>query len=342
MTDSRVTVREVARAAGVSVATVARVINHNGRFSAQTEARVREAIERLHYQPNQLARGLRQQRADAVGVIVPNISNEFFSRMIVTLQAGLFAAGLSIVIYNTNHDPDMERQCHASLAAQRVSGIVSANSLEDVRAAVRPDVPTLNLAREVPEGGLGPNVSSVMSDNVASGRLAARELARSGCARPMVLTATAGFPVTEVRTRSFAQELARLGVPLDKKRVIHPPATDFPSGHDAVAAALDAGLDFDGVFAQTDRLAMGALEALHERGVRVPEDVAVVGHDDILLARFGRPPLTTIAQDPERIGSLAAQIMLQMIAGELEQGRHELVPVRLVRRESTMRGQNVA
>ena len=307
MTDSRVTVREVARAAGVSVATVSRVINHNGRFSAQTEARVREAIERLHYQPNQLARGLRQ----------------FFSRMIVTLQAGLFAAGLSIVIYNTNHDPDMERQCHASLAAQRVSGIVSANSLEDVRAAVRRDVPTLYIDREVPEGGLGPNVSSVMSDNVASGRLAARELARSGCARPMVLTATAGFPVTEVRTRSFAQELARLGVPLDKKRVIHPPATDFPSGHDAVAAALDAGLDFDGVFAQTDRLAMGALEALHERGVRVPEDVAVVGHDDILLARFGRPPLTTIAQDPERIGSLAAH-------------------VRLVRRESTMRGQNVA
>jgi LacI family transcriptional regulator len=335
----RVTVKDVAREAGVSVATVSRVINQNGRFSADTERRVRQAIERLGYQPNQLARGLRQQRADLVGVVVPNISNEFFSRLIMTVQQRLFDAGLSIMIFNTNHSLDMERQCYASLAAQRVCGVISANALEDVRAAMRHDVPVVYIDRPAE---LAPHVSVVMSDNVAGGRLAARELVRSGCTRPLLVSATAHFPITEVRTKSFADTLAELGVCLAEDHVLTPPATDFAGGHAAAEEALARGLDFDGVFCETDRLAIGFMNELGEKGVRVPADVTVVGFDDVLLARFGRPPLTTVRQSPERIGELAADTLLQMVRGELAEGRRELVPVELVRRESTMRGGVVA
>lgn len=339
MAGSRVTVRDIAEAAGVSVATVSRVINHNGRFSKETEKRVMDAIAKYDYQPNQLARGLRHQRSDTIGVIVPNIANDFFSKMILTMQEEFFEAGFSIIIYNTNHSLDIERQCYDSLAAQRVSGIVSANSLEDVRVALRRDVPTVYIDRFVEERDLGPKVSSVMSDNVRSGRLAAEELVRSGSMRPLVITATAHFPITSVRTRSFREGLAERGVRLEDSHVIAPPATDFKSGYDVTCGVLERGLAFDGLFCETDRLAVGALEALRKRGIRVPDDVAVVGHDDILLASFGRPPLTTIRQEPKEIGRLAARTMLQMVSGELGRGRHELVPVSLVRRESTMRGE---
>jgi LacI family transcriptional regulator len=243
------------------------------------------------------------------------------------------------MIFNTNHSLDMERQCYASLAAQRVCGVISANALEDVRAAMRHDVPVVYVDRPAE---LAPHVSVVMSDNVAGGRLAARELVRSGCTRPLLVSATAHFPITEVRTKSFADTLAELGVFLPDDHVLTPPATDFAGGHAAAEEALARGLDFDGVFCETDRLAIGFMNELGEKGVRVPADVTVVGFDDVLLARFGRPPLTTVRQSPERIGELAADTLLQMVRGELAEGRRELVPVELVRRESTMRGGVVA
>ena len=338
MPENRVTVREIAKAAGVSVATVSRVINRNGRFSKETEARVRAAIEKYNYQPNQLAKGLRQQRTSTVGVIVPNIANEFFSNMILTMQEGFFEAGYSIIICNTNHSLDMERQCHASLAAQGVSGVVSANSLEDVRDAFERPIPTVYIDRVVDAGDAGDNVASVMSDNDTSGRLAARELVACGCRQPLVITATENFPITKVRTRAFREGLAEGGVALRDDHVIAPEATDFEHGHDVMTEVLDRGLEFDGLFCETDRLAVGALEALRERGRRVPDDIPVVGHDDILLARFGRPPLTTIRQHPKRIGRVATEMMLGMIRGEDVGERSAIVPVELVRRESTARG----
>lgn len=339
---ARVTVKDVAREAGVSVATVSRVINQNGRFSPQTERRVRQAIERLGYQPNQLARGLRQQRSDSVGVVVPNISNEFFAWLIMTVQRRLFDAGLSITIFNTGHSLDIERQCYASLAAQRVCGVISANALEDVRATMRHDVPVVYIDRAVDVAPAMPGVSVVLSDNVAGGRLAARELVRSGCTRPLLVSATAHFPITEVRTKSFADTLRELGVSLADDHVLTPRSTDFEGGRAAAKEALARGLDFDGAFCQTDRLAIGFMDELGEKGVRVPDDVTVVGFDDVLLARFGRPPLTTVRQCPERIGELAADAMLRMVRGEPGEGRLELVPVELVRRESTMRGDVLA
>ena len=132
MGQGNVTVKDIARMAGVSVATVSRVINQNGRFSPETEKRVREVIERCNYQPNQLAKGLRQHRTASVGVIVPNIANEFFSSMILSMQTELFKHDFATVIYNTNASLDLERQCQSLLAAQSVAGVIAVNSLDDV------------------------------------------------------------------------------------------------------------------------------------------------------------------------------------------------------------------
>lgn len=335
MAEKRITVKDIARECGVSVATVSRVINQNGRFSEETERRVREAMARHNYQPNQMAKGLRANRTDAIGVIVPNISNDYFSSIILAMQAAFFERGYATIIYNTNNDLEMERQCHAMLAAQGVSGIVSANSVEDVRAALERPVPTVYVDRFVSsEDGKG-KLASISSDNLRSGRLAAYELVDSRCRRPAVITASAGSPVTVMRTEGFILGLAERGIELSDESVFVPMDTTFEQGKSITERMVATGVEFDGIFCQTDWLAMGALEALRELHVRVPDEVAVVGHDDIMIARFGRPPLTTIHQDSPRIGREAARLMLAMIEDDEPGERGVTIPVGLVRREST-------
>lgn len=335
MANQQVTVKDIAELAGVSVATVSRVINQNGRFSAETEQRVRQVIEKYDYQPNQLAKGLRQRRVDAIGVIVPRIANEFFSSMILAMQERFFAEGYSMTIYNTNNSVDVERQCHAHLAAQNVSGVISVNSREDVRAALRRKVPTVYVDRFVGSDHLGENVACISSDNVRSGHLAADELWASGSRRPITITASEESPVTVMRTKGFADGLLERGYQLPQEAIVAPEATSYENGREAMERIIASGTEFDGIFCQTDWLAMGVLEVLREHHIAVPDEVSVVGHDDILISRFGRPPLTTIHQDSTQIGERAADLMLGMMEGRAPEQQMVTVPVGLVRREST-------
>lgn len=333
-----VTVKDIAQMAGVSVATVSRVINQNGRFSPETEKRVREVIEKCNYQPNQLAKGLRQHRTASVGIVVPNIANEFFSSMILAMQTELFERDFASVIYNTNASLELERQCQSLLAAQSVAGVIAVNSLDDVRSALKRPVPTVYVDRFVDDDG-GGKVACISSDNERSGHLAARELLESGCQRPALIGARADSPITLLRTKGFVEELARAGVTLDESNVRSSAVTSFERGHELMGELIDAGCEFDGVFCQADWLAMGALEALRERGLSVPGDVCVVGHDDISIARFGRPPITTIRQEPRVLGKRAADLVIGMISGEVPGELRATVPVELVRRESTRVGE---
>ena len=342
MAGKRATVRDIAREAGVSVAAVSRDNNQNGRFSKATEQRVRAAIKKFDYRPNQMAKGLRQDRTSAIGVVVPNISNEFFSTLILSLQERFFEAGYSLSIYNTNHCAQMERASHAQLAAQRVSGVVCSNPTVDVRGALDSSVPVvlIDAAPESQRAALerGSACAFVCSDNRESGRLAADELVSGGCRSLALVSATRHDPVGTRRTESFETELGRRGLALDPRLVVCPKATGFDEGYAATERLLAGDVPFDGMFCQTDRLAMGALEALRDHGLHVPEDVAVVGHDDILIARFGRPPLTTVRQNPLLMGERAASLMLAMIAGEEGAcGSCETVPVELVPRASSRR-----
>lgn len=332
----QVTAKDIAELCGVSVTTVSRVINRNGRYSSETEQRVLDAVKKLNYQPNLLAKGLRTRKADAVGVIVPSIANEFFSSMILALQTKLFKAGYAINIYNTNSSLDIERQCVAQLAAQNVGGVISINSREDVREALERVVPTVYVDRFIADP-MSDKVASISSDNIRSGALAAQELKRSGCMRPAVITATHESPVTAMRTQGFTQECTRLGLDLPDESIITPPATTYDEGYKGVEKLLSSGTEFDGLFCQTDIMAIGALEALRDHHIDVPDEVAVVGHDDIMISRFGRPPLTTIHQDSVQIGEKAAELMLDMMAGNDVEEQNVVVPVGLIRRESTRR-----
>lgn len=337
MAGTRITVKDIAQMAGVSVATVSRVINQNGRFSAETERRVRKIIEEYDYQPNQLAKGLRQRHNSAVGIIVPNIANEFFSSMILAMQTKLFESGYATVIYNTNASLDLEKQCQALLAAQSVSGVIAVNSLDDVRSALKRSVPTVYVDRFVNEEANAGKVACISSDNERSGRLAARELLSGGCVSPALIQAREDSPITKIRTQGFVDELRAAGVELKPELVRSSAMTSFDRGYELMCDLIDSGHKFDGVFCQADWLAMGALEALRGRGVSVPADVCVVGHDDISIARFGRPPLTTIRQEPRVLGEKAADALLGMMNDEMPDQLVTYVPVEIVRRESTQR-----
>lgn len=332
--DRQVTAKDIADMCGVSVATVSRVINQSGRFSPETERRVREAIEKYNYQPNFFAKGLRRKRSDVVGVIVPSIANEFFSSMILTMQQIFFENGYSITIYNTNNSVEMERECHAQLAAQSVSGVISVNSREDVRAALKRMVPTIYIDRFVDEG-TGGKVACISSDNRYGGMLAAHELWDSGCRNPLVITASAESPVTTMRTDGFLDGWRERGGELAPDRIVSPDSTSMDEGYRIVEEFLAEGVEFDGIFGETDMLAVGALEALRAHGVVVPDEVCVVGYDGITLARFTNPPLTTVRQDSRKIGERAARLMLDMTQGAKLHEVRLTLPVELIKRETT-------
>nr|WP_306792707.1 substrate-binding domain-containing protein [Collinsella urealyticum] len=279
---------------------------------------------------------MRKKRSNVVGVVVPNISNEYFSSMILAMQQVFFENDYSITIFNTNNSVEMERACHAQLSALSVAGVISANSREDVRDALKRVVPTIYVDRFV-DTGVGGKVACISSDNHRGGMLAAQELWESGSRNPVVITASAESPVTQARTDGFLAGLRSLGLELDPDRIISPVKSSIDAGKEIVSSLIANGVEFDGLFCETDRLAVGALETLSARYMLVPDEVAVVGYDDITLARFARPPLTTVHQDSHKIGERAALLMLEMVRGAEPKEAHITLPVGLVRRETTRR-----
>ena len=162
---TQVSIKEIARICGVSVATVSRIINQNGRYSEETEKRVRKVIKELNYQPNQIAKGLRTSRTDIIGIIVPDITNEYFAALILAFQKKLFQGGYSCVIFNTDGSREIERQCLNNLAALNISGIISVNGYLDLNELLKRDMPVVYIDKDVPVNNMFKNWATLSSDH---------------------------------------------------------------------------------------------------------------------------------------------------------------------------------
>lgn len=333
--NNQISIKEIAEMSGVSVATVSRVINQNGRFSKATEEKVLKVIREYNYQPNQIAKGLRTSRTDAIGVIVPDITNEFFSAMILALQERLFRDNYSCVIFNTNESEEIEKQCISSLMALNISGIISANGRLELNDIIRADMPVLYVDR-MPDKVLSRRNSVVISSDHEEGAyLAGKELAARGCRRVMCVTALKNADVTCLRNAGFTRACQEFGMELSQDMVFNPAEVSADSGYRIVDEALRNGLQFDGIFCQTDWLAIGALNALTAHRIAVPEQVKLVGFDDIRVASMVHRPLTTIHQPSQELGTIAGELMLQMCSHEAPGERVIKLPVSLVRRSTT-------
>lgn len=331
----KITLKEIAKACNVSVATVSRVINQTGRFSKETDEKVRQVIAQYHYQPNQAAKGLRTTCIDAIGVIVPDITNEFFSAMILGLQKYLFENNYSCIIFNTNESSEIEKRCFDNLLALNVSGIISANSTVDYSQLLQGQLPTVYIDRAPEHVENRSSAAFLFSDHEDGAYQAGRELAHCGCKEVACITALADASATELRTRGFERACRDYGLHLTREHIFTPREASMDNGYAIVEQALRQGMHCDGLFCQTDWLAIGALMALLKNGVRVPEDMQLIGFDDIRAAKIAQVPVTTIRQPSVLLGQRAAAKMLQMLDGYRPNGEVEKLPVQLIRRATT-------
>lgn len=326
-----ISLKQLARMANVSTATVSRVLNNKGRFSEETRDLVLGLIRETGYAPNVAAKALRTRTARAIGLVVPDIVNEFFSHIIDALSRFFFKNDYSLFVCNAGEDADKNRALITNLLGKGVDGLIYISRFPlDVRGL---SIPVVCLDR-LPDDE---NVAMVGSDNFGGGVLAAKALVEAGSRRMVVVCdpADRGLSTIDARVEGFARGLAECGVDWDPRRdIIHSPMTVADARRN-VAAAVRAGRRFDGVFASMDLGALGTIFGLEDAGLRVPDDVNVVGFDDISISEYFRPSLTTVRQDTAAMAEAGADMLLAIMEGGQARRRQMRIPVTLVRRGST-------
>jgi len=326
-------IQDVARAAGVSTATVSRVLSAPERVAEATRARVMEAVEALGYAPNVAAKSLRTFRTEKILVTVPDISNPFFSQVIRGVEEAASAAGYSVLLGDTRHEEAREAQYAEMLRRREADGLIFlGHRLPDVLAdmvrANGPKTPIVNGCEFSAELG----VPSAHIDNGRAAEEAMEHLYALGHQRIGVVTGPLASPLSRDRLAGVQAAAARRG-----RWALSIEQGDFSiaSGLEKTLALLDAEPRPTAVFCFSDEMAMGGLEAFRRRGLKCPADISLVGFDDIRYAPYLDPPLTTVSQPKEAIGHEVVRLLLDVLADRVETIRHVTLAHRLVVRGST-------
>ncbi len=308
----RVSIADVAREAGVSRQTVSRALNSKGEISNTTRQRVLEVIDRLDYRPSSIARGLATRRTRTIGFVVPDLANPFFADIGRGADDLAHLAGYSLLLSNTGEDPDREAELLRSLEQRSVDGVLLCSSrLEDARLAeliARHDA--VVLVNRTLAG-----IRSVCVDDAQGAGLLVTHLLRSGRRRIGLLAGAPASYSSRARVRGYGEALAAAGMPVDLALTVPCASPDIDGGYAAARALLEVRPDVDSLLCYNDLVAAGALRACSGLGRRVPDDVAVAGADDILLARLVTPALTTLRVDRQAIGATAARMLLDELQG---------------------------
>lgn len=330
-----VSIKDVASAVGVSASTVSVVLNQAPLASAipePTQNRIFDAARRLNYRPNYLARSLRARRTKSLGVLVPEVSDGYSSQVLSGIEDSLFSEGYCYLIASHRHRPDLIRLYPRLLLERCVEGLI----LVDTPFELDLGVPQVTVSGHKPV----PGVTNIVLNHRQAARLALRHLAELGHRRIAVIQGQEFSSDTRVRWNAIRREAEVLDLELDKDLVTRLEG-DLPSpetGYLAARRLLASASPFTAVFAFNDISAIGVIRALHEAGRRVPQDVSVVGFDDIHLAAYNNPALTTVRQPLWEMGRLASETVLRRLAaGGGGDSPPEFVRVKpeLIIREST-------
>lgn len=303
-----VTLRDIADAAGLSVNSVSRALKDRGDIGEATKERVRRIASDLGYIPNAAASDLRSGASKSIGVVVTHIDNAFFSRILQGINDAVAEKGYTVLTLSSNEDEEAERRAVRLLSAYRVSGmiVVPANDLRSKVDYAEIPVPSIRIIRP----GRGKRGDYFVSDSRLGGRLAAGRLLSLGRRRLAYLGFELPVSCNRDRQRGFEEAAKAGGAPEVRSRSC---AATGDAAFEATSRWLKEGFDADGIFVYNDAMAFGVLRALADAGRRVPDDVAVVGHDDIDVARTFIPRLTTVQVPKYRLGSEAARALLERI-----------------------------
>ena len=333
---SPVTLRDVARVAGVHPATVSRALNEETRalVNEDTARRVLKAAEELGYRPNPIARGLKTNRSYTIGVLIPDLTNPLFPPILRGIEDGLETAGYTPLIANTDNDPERELLDSQAMRARQVDGIVAATARRDHRlhdALLEAGIELVLVNRRQAELP----VSSATADDRLGMRLAVEHLIALGHTRIAHLAGPLDYSTGLDRHESFHASMRAAGLEPDPQLVRVAEAFTEDEGARLCAQLFEEAREFSAVAAANDLLALGCYDVFGERGIACPDEVSVVGFNDMPFADRFQPPLTTIHIPHYEIGAAAAELMLERLHdGEAEPRDVRLEP-RLVVRGST-------
>lgn len=326
-------IKDIAELSGVSVATVSRVINNNGRFSEETRKKVQDVIDQTGYQMNFSAKSLRMNKSFSIGILVPDISNYFFSDVVQKIEEILFEKGYSTIICNTARNLEKESAYLQMLESKGVDGLIvisgAAESGFDYTSSK--NIPYICIDREPKDK----NSTIFISSNHYQGAFeATEELIHVGCKKPIIAMYQRKSPSSKERLKGFKDALKKNNIPFDQAKsvILLDLDEDFQAN---IQAFLLENPNIDGIFAISDTIAMELLITLPHLGITVPNDMKIIGFDNTPQGRFSCPTLSSIEQDTSKISEIAVSSLLSMLNNSISTEKSTIIPVSLVKREST-------
>jgi LacI family transcriptional regulator, repressor for deo operon, udp, cdd, tsx, nupC, and nupG len=329
-----VTIQDVAKASGVSVATVSRVLNDSPSVNPETRDKVQEVIDKLNYRPNLLGRNLRRSETKMALVLLPSISNPFYSKIVRGIEDVAHRNGYNIMLCNTNGDKQREKVYMDLLRNRLADGVIlMASELnKDELSTIGIQFPVVQCC-EYKEGA---KVSHVSIDNKNAAYRVIKHLISLGHKRIGMISASNKSVSTYLREEGYERALAENGIEPDKSLVRYGDYS-FKSGVVATKGLLDMKERPTAIFAISDMMAIGAIKEIKAHGLKVPEDIAVAGFDNISIASMYDPTLTTVSQHQYDLGCTVMEVLLRQIRGELKEPQDVLLEHELIIRESTFK-----
>lgn len=306
------TIYDIAKHVGVSAGTVSRALSRPDKVLPATRARIEQAAAALGYVPNAVARNLKTQRSGKILVTVPDIANPFFAQILQGAEEAAQAAGYAVLLGDTQHLPDREERYAQMLRRNEADGLIVLGhrlppTAREIVQQLGDAAPVVNGCEFDPAVG----IPSVHIDNAAAARAVMEHLYGLGHERIAVVGGPPDNPLHQQRlegVRGAAKSQKRL-----RSLSVAPGDFSLESGHAATLALLDGAYTPTAIFCFSDQMALGAIAACRERGIRVPEDVSIVGFDDLASSRYLTPPLTTVRQPMREIGARAVHLLLALI-----------------------------
>jgi DNA-binding LacI/PurR family transcriptional regulator len=329
-----VTMRQIAERAKVSIGTVSHVINETAAVRPKLRERVLEAIRSMGYQPSALAQGLRKNRTNMLGMVIPDITNPFFPSVVRGVEDVAYKRSFRVILCNADNDPAKEASYVSELRSYRISGLLiipsgGADIADHLKAYASASVPVVCIDR-VPDGWKG---DAVLVANTEGAYQAARHLIQMGHKRLAVISGPLGLTNSAERLKGFTRALNEAGIAIEPE-FVQESRFDTVSGYQAALRLLRMLPRPTAIFACNDLMAFGVLQAARELGLRCPEDISIAGFDSLEFTKFTDPSLTSVYQPGYQLGATAARLLLERVDGLRSAPKKVLLPTDLKKRNS--------
>lgn len=340
---NQITIKDIARELGISPSTVSRALKDHPDISVATKKAVNELAEKLNYQPNTVALNLRQRKTNTIGVIIPEIVHFFFSTVISGIEDVAYEAGYNVILAQSNESVEREKSDIKALFNSRVDGLLLSISRETtnfdhIESIISKGLPIVFYDRMY----TNPNTSKVIVDDYVGAKEAVLHLIEQGYKRIAHLEAAPGIQIAVDRKRGYVDALKENKIPVKEDMIIACPNGSLEDGKEATRKLLALPSPPDAIFANNDLLAMGAMLSIKEKGLKIPEDVALMGFSNWFFSQLLDPPLSSVDQPGFEMGQEAARLLIRHIEmkdkDQFEvQPETKILKTRLVIRESSLR-----